>query len=306
MKETISFLRQNGISYHEKYPVKPHTAYRVGGNAELVAFPNSPSELRTLIAWCRTRKLPFFLIGGGANIIVSDNGLPGITIFTEHLNKLKLQNGKILAECGVSMENLALFTARHGISGLEFLYDIPGSVGGSLIMNAGNNDGEMKHVTCLVQAMTPENHVISLPGNQCNFGYRTSRFKEEKMVVIQAAFAATMRRPEKEIRAEMERIKAERLRKFPMEYPNGGSVFKRPPGDYAGRLIEVSGCGGMRVGDAQVSTKHRGFIVNLGHATATDIRKLIAQVQERVKETQGISLEREQIFLPEDMGISHV
>lgn len=306
MKEAISFLRQNRISYHEKYPVKPHTAYKVGGDAELAAFPNSPSELRTLIAWCRIRKLPFFLIGGGANIIVSDDGLPGITVFTVNLNQLKLQNGKIVAECGVSMEKLASFAAGHGISGFEFLYNIPGSVGGALIMNAGNNDGEMKHVTCLVQAMTSENRVISLPGNQCNFGYRTSRFKEEKMVVIQAAFAATMRKPEKEIRAEMERIKEERLRKFPMEYPNGGSVFKRPPGHYAGRLIEVSGCGGMRVGDAQVSTKHRGFIVNLGHATATDIRKLIARVQERVKETQGISLEREQIFLPEDMGISHV
>jgi UDP-N-acetylmuramate dehydrogenase len=306
MKAEDSFLQHSGISHRKNYPIQAHTAYKVGGDAELAAFPDSPSQLCTLISWCRSRQLPFFLIGGGANIIVSDDGLPGITIFTANLNQLKLQDGKIVAECGVSMENLALFTARHGISGFEFLYDIPGSVGGSLIMNAGNNDGEMKHVTCFVQAMTPGNRVISLPGNQCNFGYRTSRFKEEKMVVIQAAFAATMRKPEKEIRAEMERIKEERLRKFPMEYPNGGSVFKRPPGDYAGRLIEVSGCGGMRVGDAQVSTKHRGFIVNLGHATATDIRNLIALVQKKVKETHGVVLEREQIFLPEDMGISHV
>jgi len=306
MKETVSFLRQKGISYHEKYTVKPHTAYKVGGDAELAAFPHSPSELRSIIAWCRARKLPFFLIGGGANIVVSDDGLPGITIFTENLNQVKLQNGKIVAECGVSMENLAVFAAGHCISGFEFLYDIPGSVGGALIMNAGNNDGEMKNITCLTRALTAENHVVVLSGIKCRFSYRSSRFKEEKMVVLEAAFSTTNRRPEQEIRKEMERIREERLRKFPMEFPNGGSVFKRPPGDYAGRLIEASGCGGMRVGDAQVSTKHRGFIVNLGHATAADIRGLIALVQERVKDAHGVSLEREQILLPEDMDISHV
>ena len=302
MKAAISFLRQSGISYREDYPVKSHTAYKVGGNAELATFPTSLSEFRTVIGWCRSGRIPFFLIGGGANIIVSDNGLPGITIFTENLNQLKLQNGKILAECGVSMENLALFAASHGISGFEFLYDIPGSVGGTLVMNAGNNDGEMKGITCLAQALTAENQVVSLTGNQCNFGYRTSRFKEDKMVVLQASFDAINRKPEPGIRAEMIRIKEERHRKFPMEFPNGGSVFKRPPGDYAGRLIEASGCGEMRVRNAQVSTKHRGFIVNLGNATASDIRGLIALVQDRVKETQGVLLEREQIYLPEDMS----
>ncbi|NOY23299.1 MAG: UDP-N-acetylmuramate dehydrogenase [Acidobacteria bacterium] len=306
MRETTSFLRQNGISYRENYPVQAHTAYKVGGNAELAVFPASLPELRVLIGWCRSRKLPFFLIGGGANIIVSDDGLPGITIFTENLNQLKLQNGKIVAQCGASMETLALFAAEHGISGFEFLYDIPGSVGGALIMNAGNNDGEMKNVTCLVQAVTAANRIVSLTGRQCEFGYRTSRFKEDKLVVLQATFNASDRRPEKAIRAEMNRIKEERHRKFPMEFPNGGSVFKRPPGDYAGRLIEVSGCGGLRVGNAQVSTKHRGFIVNLGNATASDIRGLIALVQKQVKTSQGVALEREQIFLPEDTGQSNV
>ena len=301
MKETASFLQQNGISYREKYPIKPHTAYKVGGNAELAVFPETLSQFRRIIVWCRSRKLPSFLIGGGANIIVSDDGLPGITIFTEKLNQLKLENRKIIAEAGVSMENLARFAAGHGISGFEFLYDIPGSIGGALIMNAGNNDGEMKGITCMAQAMTTNNRVASLTGAGCGFGYRSSRFKREKMVVLQAAFDASIRKPEKVIRREMERIRNERLRKFPMEFPNGGSVFKRPPGDYAGRLIEAAGCGGLQVGGAQVSTKHRGFIVNRGNATAADIRALISLVREKVAESQGVRLEREQIFLPEDV-----
>ncbi len=306
MKGAGSFLRRTGISHRENYPVKEHTAYKVGGSAELAAFPASLREFRTVIGWCRSTATPFFLIGGGANIIVSDGGLPGITIFTEKLNQLKLQNRKILAECGVSMENLALYAAEHGIGGFEFLYDIPGSVGGALIMNAGNNDGEMKGITCMAQALTADNRVLSLASGQCGFGYRTSRFKEEKMVVLQAAFNAGLRKPEGAIQMKMEQIREERRRKFPMEFPNGGSVFKRPPGDYAGRLIEAAKCGGMQVGDAQVSKKHRGFIVNRGNATASDIRALIARVQKQVKETQGILLEREQIYLPEDMDNSNV
>ncbi len=301
-----SFLRKNEISYRENYPIQNHTAYKVGGNAKLAAFPTSLQKLRVLISWCRSRKLPFFLIGGGANIIVSDNGLPGITVFTEQLNRLSLKNGKIIAECGVSLETLAIFAAEHNISGFEFLYDIPGSVGGALIMNAGNNDGEIKNITCFVQAIAETNRVVSLNQHQCAFGYRTSRFKKEKLVVLQAAFNASNRKSEKTIRVEMNRIKDERHQKFPMEFPNGGSVFKRPPGDYAGRLIETAGCSGLRVGDAEVSTKHRGFIVNLGNATAADIRELIALVQKRVKETHGILLEREQIFLPEDIEKQNV
>lgn len=306
MKTATSFLQRLEISHRENYPIKSHTAYKVGGNAELAAFPASLLEFQTLISWCRSKHLPVFLVGGGANIIVSDDGLPGITIFTESLNKLKLQNGKILAECGVSMENLALFAANHGISGFEFLYDIPGSVGGALIMNAGNNDGEMEGISCLVQALTVEKRVVSLTANQCGFGYRTSRFKKEGMVVFQGAFDATNRKTIPEIRVKMGRIKEERRRKFPMEFPNGGSVFKRPPGDYAGRLIEAAGCSGLQVGDAQVSTKHRGFIVNRGNATASDIRGLITLIGEMVKESQGVLLEREQIFLPEDSDTGNV
>ncbi|NOZ13514.1 MAG: UDP-N-acetylmuramate dehydrogenase [Acidobacteria bacterium] len=301
MLQTCSFLQQNGILYRENHPIRSHTAYKVGGNAKLAVFPDSLPQFHSVIGWCRSRKLPFFLIGGGANIIVSDDGLPGVTIFTEQLNRLFLKNGKIIAQCGVSMESLALFAAGHGISGFEFLYDIPGSVGGALVMNAGNNDGEMKNITCFVQAAAATNRLVTLNQHQCKFSYRTSRFKKEKLVVLQAAFNASNRKSGKIIRSEMNRIKNQRRRKFPIEFPNGGSVFKRPPGGYAGRLIETAGCGGLRVGDAQVSEKHRGFIINTGNATAADIRGLIALVQKRVKETHGILLEREQIFLPEDM-----
>ncbi len=301
MRKTVAFFQKNNISYRENFPIAPHTAYKVGGKAELAVFPATLPQFHILISWCRARKSPFFLIGGGANIIVSDQGLPGITIFTGDLNRLELKNGKILADCGVSLKDLASFAAEKGISGFEFLYDIPGTVGGAVIMNAGNNNGEIKEIACQVQVMTIKNRTITLTRNQCEFDYRSSRFKREKMVVLRACFDAGKRKSTPDIQREMTRIKEERHRKFPMEFPNGGSVFKRPPDDFAGRLIEAAGCGGLQVGGAQLSVKHHGFIINRGNATAADIRELIYRIRKKVKESQGVLLEREQIFLPEDM-----
>lgn len=297
MEKIINYF--NNITYKKDYPLFDLTWFKVGGNAEIAVFPKNIKEVIQILNICKKKNIPLFILGGGANVIISDSGLPGVTLITSKLNKISLQNGKIYAECGVNLENLAEFAYVKNISGFEFLYNIPGSVGGSLMMNAGNNYGEMKEITFSVNAFG-NNKIQKFKNKYCNFGYRTSFFKVNKMFIFSAEFKGNLRKDNFEIRSLMDKIKNERSRKFPLEYPNGGSVFKRPKGDYAGRLIEISGCGGMKIGGAEVSTKHKGFIVNKNNATATDIKNLIKKVQKTVFNNTGRLLEREQIFLPED------
>jgi len=172
-------------------------------------------------------------------------------------------------------------------------------------MNAGNNHGEMKQICTRIRVLETDNRLRDFRGGHAEFGYRTSYFKQNGCLILSAQFRASARRPAGDLLFENEEMRRERWNRFPMEFPNGGSVFKRPPGDFAGRLIEAAGCGGMRVGDAELSRKHHGFIVNLDHATAADIRTLIRQIQDRVYADSGVRLEREQIFLPEDADANH-
>ncbi len=294
------WLHARGVVFRQNYPLKEHTAYQVGGAAELAVFPETLRELALIAAFCMKKAVPYFVLGGGANVIIADSGLPGITIFTRDVNAIRLRGPLLDADCGVTLEKLASFAADRGIAGFSFLFDIPGSVGGSLIMNAGNDHGRMQDICDRVTVLERDGFIHEYRVRDARFGYRTSRFKEDMSLILSARFRAQKRQSPGVLREKNETLKRERWSKFPMEFPNGGSVFKRPPGDYAGRLIEVSGCGGMRVGDAEVSRKHHGFIVNLGRATGSDVRELIRQVQERVKARTGVKLEREQILLPED------
>ena len=296
------WLSAKQIRYERNHPLKHHTTYQVGGRAALAVFPDTLRELIMTTAFCRRLGINPFILGGGANVIVSDDGLPGITILTGRLNRLRLAGGFVEAECGVTLEQLAVFAADHGLAGFSFLYDIPGSIGGSLIMNAGNNHGEMSHICDRTTVLERDNRVRTYPAVLAEFGYRTSRFRQDGSLILSARFRPRARSRTCTLHHLNEQIRRERWSKFPMEFPNGGSVFKRPSGDYAGRLIEVCGCGGMRVGDAELSRKHHGFIVNLGNATATDVRALIGQIQDKVHQQTGVLLEREQIYLPEDVN----
>jgi len=298
-KNLIFLLKSLEVDFKENFPLKDFTEYKVGGNGEMVVFPRSMDTLKKIYAFCSRNSIPFYLLGGGANVIVSDGGVEGVVCITKKLDKIYLKNGKIFAECGVSLEKLAIFAAERNISGFEFAYNIPGTVGGALIMNAGNNYGEFADIVCLVKTFASNGRELIFRQTLCKFGYRTSVFREKKLAVLSAVFKGQKGRKE-EIFALMERIKREREEKFPLEYPNAGSVFKRPKGHYAGKLIEDAGCGGLKVGDAMVSLKHKGFIVNLGNATAKDIKNLIAVIQKKVYEKFGVKLEREQIFFPED------
>lgn len=295
-----AWMKSKDVCFQEHYPLKSHTTYQVGGAAELAVFPASLRELIHCVQSARKTGIPVFILGGGANVIVADDGLPGVTVLTRSLNDIRLRGPMLDADCGVTLEQLARFTAERGISGFHFLYDIPGSVGGSLIMNAGNYHGQMADIFDRATVLDADGCIREYRNRDAGFGYRTSRFKESGAVILSARFRAVDRQRPSVLRDRNESLRRERWRKFPMEFPNGGSVFKRPPGDYAGRLIEISGCGGMRVGDAELSRKHHGFIINLGNATAANIRGLILQVQERVLAHTGIRLDREQIFLPED------
>ncbi len=296
----IDFLKLKNIEFFESFSLKEFTTYKTGGKGEIVIFPDTVEKLKESFMLCKQLQIPFYVLGGGANVIVNDNGVEGVVCITKNLNKVYYKSGKILAQCGVSLENLSYFAYTKGVSGFEFAYNIPGTVGGALIMNAGNNYGEFKDIVCNVRALDREGREFAFQKSMCQFGYRTSIFKKEGYVILEAVFTATARQDKAKILSLMEKIKRERESKFPLEYPNAGSVFKRPEGYYAGKLIEEAGCGGLRVGDAMVSEKHKGFIVNLGNATSKDIKDLIALVQKRVYDKFGVKLEREQIFFPED------
>ena len=209
------------------------------------------------------------------------------------LSALRLEGDVIIAQAGVTDPELAEFALAHSIPGFEWLYDLPGSVGGAVLMNAGNNEGEMQERLVSVRWVTPEGELRRAEPKELEFGYRTSLFHREPAIIVEAVLKADVRGSEGRIYAKMQRIKAVRRSKFPARLLCAGSIFKRPPGHYAGKLIEDAGLGGLRVGDAMVAHEHKGFIINAGNATAADVTGLIELVRARVLEDSGITLETE-------------
>lgn len=282
----------------------PYTTFRIGGRAEWFMEPCNSDEIKQAVNACRNYGIHLTIFGGGSNILVPDEGIAGLVmrIYQPDVTPF-FHNGAIHVNAAVSNSNLAGFAARHGICGFEFIYDIPGAVGGAIVQNAANNDGMISEHLIDVEFIDRKSESIKvLQKKDLNFGYRHSYFKDHDCVVISARFAAAKRADPSDIRYRMEAIKKQRWEKFPMEYPNCGSVFKRPAGDYAGRLIEQAGLGGYRIGDAMVSTKHKGFIVNVGKATAADVRTLIESVRSRIGEKFGVWLENELVILSDGKG----
>jgi UDP-N-acetylmuramate dehydrogenase len=243
---------------------------------------------------CRAHGVPLTVLGGGSNVIVPDEGVRGLTLRLKGaLDGLHLEGEDLVAQAGVLDETLSGLACDHGISGCEWLFDIPGTVGGAVLMNAGNNDGQMSDVLRSVTWVTAGGRLETCPVEQLGLAYRKSRFQGTPDIVVEARIAIRRRDRPSAIRARMEAIRDQRRSKFPAETRCAGSIFKRPPGDFAGRLIEVSGCGGLRVGGAEVSDRHKGFIVNTGGATAADVLALIDLVRGRVLERTGTRLETE-------------
>lgn len=278
----------------EMEPLCAHTTFRIGGPAAFYLVPEQAEEVKKAIAFANERELPFLTIGRGSNVLFQDEGYDGIVIEVgrgmEHIELM--DDGKIRAAAGTGIGALAAAAARESLSGLEFASGIPGTLGGAVTMNAGAYGGEIKD--CLVSAtvLDADGAMQELEKDELELGYRTSVIQKKGYIVLEALFQ--MKEGDRRaIQQRMREMNESRRQKQPLEYPSAGSTFKRPEGHFAGKLIEDAGLRGYRVGDAQVSEKHCGFVINRGNATAAQVRELIAHVQEKVFQMSGIKLEPE-------------
>lgn len=293
MQQLITVLENNNIEYKLNEPMKAHTTFKIGGAADLYIIVRSVDELRLVIAACADAGVPRMILGKGSNLLVSDSGIDGAVIALDGDFKSITAEGDVVC-CGAALGLAKLCTtaAEHSLSGLEFAYGIPGSVGGAVYMNAGAYGGEMKDVVCEVTYMTPDGDVGTLTNGELDFDYRSSIFKKNNNIILFAKYKLTPD-DKAEILARMDDVMNRRRTKQPLEYPSAGSVFKRPEGAFAGTLIEQCGLKGKSIGGAQVSEKHAGFIINAGGATCDDVTRLVALVQDTVARETGYRLECE-------------
>lgn len=273
-------------------PMSKHTTFRIGGAAEVFAAPDA-RELPQLLAMAKGADVPVTVIGNGSNLLVGDRGIRGLVIeIGERMSEVRIEGTILVAGAGALLSKAAQTAAAAGLGGLEFAAGIPGSVGGAVVMNAGAYGGEMKDVLQSVKVLTEEGELLILTTEELELGYRHSCVPERKYIVVEATMELAAK-PEEEIRAYMAELRAKRIEKQPLEYPSAGSTFKRPEGYFAGKLIMDAGLRGYTVGGAQVSEKHCGFVINKGGATAADVRQLMQDVHDRVKEQFDVELEPE-------------
>lgn len=271
--------------------MKEYTSFRTGGTCELLIAPASKEALQKLIIECNSKKLPYIILGNGSNVLVSDDGIKGIVFhIAEDLSELKLlDETTIYCEAGVKLGTLCNFALENSLTGLEFAFGIPGSVGGAVFMNAGAYGGEMKDVVAEVSHIDTDGNEGCLLGDNLAFGYRTSAY-ESNGYIITSAILKLQKGDKTEIKEKMNELLGRRKDKQPLDYPSAGSTFKRPEGYFAGALIEQCGLKGKKIGGAMVSEKHAGFVINYDNATSTDILDLIDFIKETVKNETGVLL----------------
>ena len=270
-----------------------HTTFRVGGPADFFVTPKTKEDVRDVIRVCKEVGMPYYIIGNGSNLLVSDAGYRGVIVqIYKEMNEVKVEGNLVKAQAGALLSGIAAKALGAELSGFEFASGIPGTIGGACVMNAGAYGGEMKDVLESVTVLTGEDKIIELGRNELELGYRTSVIAKKGYIVLGAVLKLERGDGEK-IKTYMDELKEKRVTKQPLEYPSAGSTFKRPEGYFAGKLIEDAGLRGFQVGGAQVSEKHCGFVINRDHATAADIMELMRQVQIRVKENSGVDLEPE-------------
>lgn len=278
--------------YREE-PMKNHTTFRIGGNAEVFAAPDSADGVERVLQICREENIPCTVIGNGSNLLVGDRGVCGVVLqIYRNYASIRIEGTDLYVKAGALLGQTAAAAAREGLTGLEFASGIPGTIGGAAAMNAGAYGGEMKDVLVWVKAIDRDGYVRQYAAAELELGYRTSRIQKEALVVLEVKLTLQQGDPVK-IRERMEELKEQRVAKQPLEYPSAGSTFKRPEGYFAGKLIMDAGLRGFSVGDAQVSEKHCGFVINRGNATAADVMALVSQVQTIVEEKFGVQLELE-------------
>ena len=278
-------------------PMKLHTTFRIGGPADCLIYLENEDQLCRIQKYLRLVDVPYTVIGNGSNLLVDDGGYRGIVlVIGKYMSRIEVKDTCLEAEAGALMSQVAKTAKENGLTGLEFAAGIPGTVGGGAVMNAGAYDGELKQVVTRVWVLNEEGEILVLDNQDMEFGYRTSVIKKRPFIVVQVEMELQPGNKE-EIAAKMAELNRRRRDKQPLQYPSAGSTFKRPQGYFAGKLIMDAGLRGYSIGGACVSEKHCGFIINKNHASAADVAEVICEVQERVKEKFGVTLETEVILL---------
>ena len=281
-------------------PMKRHTTFRIGGPADYFVEPGSESVLKELLLLCRETETPFFILGNGSNLLVSDEGYRGVMISLRGFDEISFREGEsteagktiMTAGCGVLLSKAAMQAAERGLTGFEFAGGIPGTLGGAVTMNAGAYGGEIRDVILSARVMTKAGDVRELLAEELDLSYRHSIIQEKDLIVLSADFAFA-HGDEEQIKEQMRQLNTQRREKQPLEYGSAGSTFKRPEGYFAGKLIQDAGLKGYRSGDVMVSEKHSGFVVNVGKGTCGDAMRVIEHVQRTVYEQFGVELELE-------------
>lgn len=295
VKALEKFLPAENISIKE--PMKKHTTFRIGGEADLFLRMENPHQLKEVQNYLQKLGMPYYILGNGSNLLVSDEGYRGVILeIADKMNTIRVEGNSIIAQAGALMSKIAHVAYEHGLTGFEFAAGIPGTIGGGVVMNAGAYGGELKNVVTTVEVLDQNGEFLSLDNQTMEFGYRTSILKKHPFIVTEVRMEL-QEGCKDEIKATMDDLAAKRREKQPLEYPSAGSTFKRPEGHFAGKLIMDAGLRGYQVGGAQVSEKHCGFVINKGEATAADVKQLVADVQQEVKKQFDVELEPEVIFL---------
>ncbi|MFP7486242.1 UDP-N-acetylmuramate dehydrogenase [Priestia filamentosa] len=296
-EDLLSVLTTDLVKINE--PLRHYTYTKTGGNGDVVIHPKTYEDIQVIYKYGLKHDIPLTFLGYGSNLIVKDGGIRGIVIFLSELNEIKLEGQKIIAQSGAAIITVSRFALEHSLTGLEFACGIPGTVGGALFMNAGAYGGEISEVLKEALVLDNKGNLLTLTKDEMDLGYRKSRFQTENFLVLEATFEM-QEGDKKAIKEQMDDLTFKRESKQPLEYPSCGSVFKRPPGMFAGKLIQDSGLQGKQIGGVQVSTKHAGFMVNVDKGTATDYITLIKYVQDTVYAKFGVKLEREVKIIGED------
>jgi len=290
------FCLDNKIPFKKDEIMKNHTSFKIGGKADIFVECESVDSLSAVINELVRLEMPYFILGKGSNLLVSDNGIEGVVVSLAGLQEISVCGECINVAAGVTLARLCTCALEHNLSGLEFAYGIPGSVGGALYMNAGAYGGEMSQVVISANVMDKNGKVYEIGAEDMRLGYRTSVFKTNGDIILSVK-VALQKGDKAEIKAKMEDFMQRRKDKQPLEFPSAGSTFKRPEGNFAGALIEKNNLKGVSVGGAMVSGKHAGFVINYNNATADDVRTLMKKIQAVVKENDAVELEPEVIFV---------
>lgn len=296
ISERIKLLAEGlGYTCRENEPMKAHTTFKIGGPAELFIECSDVNRVGELLSAVKADGVPLTVIGKGSNLLVSDSGISGVVLCICDGN-VSADGNTVTANAGAKLSKACLSAYNAGLSGLEFAWGIPGTVGGAVYMNAGAYGGEIKQVISSCTSVTRDGVITKRSAEDLELGYRTSIFKTNDEIILSAKFLLNPFEKEA-IKTKMDDFSERRRSKQPLEYPSAGSTFKRPEGYFAGALIEQCGLKGYSIGGAKVSTKHAGFVINKGNATGDDVRRLISHIQDTVFKNTGVTLETEVIYL---------